>query len=305
MKFTKTISFLLVAILAIGVLASCGSHAATDADTLSYVSLRINPEIELITDANGNVVLANAVNEDGEVVLSVIELEGKSVEEASALFTQSANELGFVTGEKDTVYIGVESADEDVAAELTEKLNKSVRDYFNNNGINGKVSAETLDKYADRAAEWGISAGHTKLVMRALDANPELTDEEVLKLSHKELMQLLKGNKDEERIAAGLREEYHTAVQALKGEYAELFALNAKIDSMEVQLDGELSDGEKDAIKAQIAELDAQRKPLQSEYKKELDALKSDFRAASKELRREYSAQAQKRRNERKSNTTA
>lgn len=162
MKFTRIISLLLVAVLGIGALASCasvddGNIAVLDKEALTYVSLRINPEIELLADEDGNVVSANAVNEDGEVVLATVDLEGKSIEEAGAIFTETANDLGYFTpdGEKDTVYIDVESTIDGEDAELEEKLNKSIRDYFNNKGINGKIAPETLDKYADKAAEMG------------------------------------------------------------------------------------------------------------------------------------------------------
>ena len=53
MKFTKIISLLLIAVLGISALASCanvddGNTAALDKEALTYVSLRINPEIELL-----------------------------------------------------------------------------------------------------------------------------------------------------------------------------------------------------------------------------------------------------------------
>ena len=120
MKLTKTMSLLLAAILGIGTLASCavddghvspeqgGTTAAitvesnegsvtAELEDLTYVSLRINPEIELIADEDGNVVSANAVNEDGEVVLATVDLEGKSIEEAGAIFTETSNDLGYFT----------------------------------------------------------------------------------------------------------------------------------------------------------------------------------------------------------------
>ena len=298
MKFTIIIVLLLAIMTGVALFASCAADSTEE--SLTYVSLRINPEIELIADADGNVVSANAVNEDGEVVLSVIELEGKSVEEAGAAFTQTADELGYLTEEKDTVYIGVESTDKDGAAELTEKLNKNVRDYFNNNGINGKVSAETLEQYADKAAEWGISTGHTKLVMRALDAHPEMSDEEVLALSVKDLMKLLKGNKDEEKIAVGLKSEYRAAVKALKAKYARVFELRTEIDTLKAQFAGELTDAEKSAIEAQIAQKEAELKPLHQAYKQELSELKSSFHEASREARKAYRAEADTRRKESK-----
>ena len=95
---------------------------------------------------DGKVVAANAVNEDGEVVLATVDLEGKSIEEAGAIFTETDNDLGYFTpdGEKDTVYIDVESTINGEDAELQEKLNKSIRDYFNNKGINGSSALDPL-----------------------------------------------------------------------------------------------------------------------------------------------------------------
>lgn len=311
MAITKIITFLLVAVMCIGMFAACApmddSNAAQNAGMLTYVSMRINPEIELLADEDGKVVAANAVNEDGEVVLATVDLEGKTIEEAGAIFTETANELGYFTpdGEKDTVYIDVEGADAGTEKELEEKLNKSIRDYFSNKGINGKVSPETLDKYADKAATWGISVGHTKLVMRVLDAHPDLTDTEVLEMSIQDLMKLLKGNKGEEKIAAGLRADYRASVDALKTEYAELFALRQEIEELKAQIVEGMSEEEKAAIETQIEEKEAVLKPLQEEYKSKLNELKATFREASREARKQYRLEAEKRRSENKGKSAA
>lgn len=304
MKLKKIISLLLVSVLGMGTLAACAGNdeenAALGEETLTYVSLRVNPEIELIADEGGNVVAANAINEDGEVLLSEVALEGKSIEEAGEIFTETANDLGYLTpdGEKDTVYIDVESTIDGEETKIKEKLNKSIRDYFDNKGINGKVSPETLDKYADKATEWDISVGHTKLVMRALDAHPEMTDTEVLKLSTKDLMKLIKGDKGEEKIAAGLKADYRAEIETLKNEYARLFELRAEIETLEMQLKGELTEEEKSAIKTQLTEKEAEMKPLQNAYKTKVDEIKDTYRKASKAARDEYRAEAKRRRDE-------
>ena len=301
MKFKKLTALMLTAVLGIGALTSCSSGDETssaDADALTYVSLRINPEIELLADEDGTVVSANAVNEDGEILLTTVDFIGTDVEDAAAAFAESANELGYVTeGETDTVYIGVEGADSE---EIKEKLDKGVRDYFKNNGINGKVSPETLDKYAERAEYWGLSMGHTKLVMRALDANPELTDEEVIKLSVKEIMLLIKGDKNEEKVAAGLRGEYREAVDALKAEYANLFTLRAEIEELEQALKATSDEAKKAEIESQIEAKEAELKPIQKEYKEKLDGIKDTYKQLSKDARKAYQAEAKKRQDEAK-----
>ena len=289
-KITRLISTLLVATLGVGALASCAIDSDAE-ESLKYVSLRINPEIEMLADEDGEIVAANAINEDGEVVLSTVELEGMSVEEAGVAFTEAAAELGYFdpSGEHDTVYISAEGATEAEGEALEEKLNKSIADYFKGNGINGKVSKETLDKYADKASEWGLSVGHTRLVMRALDANPELTDEEVLAMSVKDWLRLIKGEKGEEKIAAGLKAEYRADIDTLKTEYSRLFELRAEIEALEAELENtESEEAELEAIRAQIAEKEAELEPLNKEYKKKASDIKDEYKKASKAARDEY-----------------
>ena len=147
----KLISILLVVALACIGLASCGSDTEpTETTDATYVSLRINPEIEMIADENGIVTYANAVNDDGEVVLSTVELEGLTIEEAGVLFTDTAVELGYIDpeGEEATVYMDVQGIDGSEDTEAKERLTKNIGEYFNNKGINGRVSEETLSKYA-------------------------------------------------------------------------------------------------------------------------------------------------------------
>ena len=304
MKLKKLVSLLLVAVLGVAILASCAENdvekTALNTEAMTYVTLRINPEIELIADEAGFVVAANAINEDGEIVLASVDLVGMSVEAAGAKFTEAATELGYFTpnGEKDTVYIDVESTEAEESVSLEEKLDKSIRDYFNNKGINGKVSPETLDKYADKAAEWGISPGHVKLVMRVLDANPELTDTEVLELGVKEWMKLLKG--EEKNIAVGLKADYRAAIDALKLEYSRLFELRQEKEMLEEQLQLELTEDEKNAISEKLDEIDDELKVLHKEYKEALSEIKNSFKEASKEMRKQYKAEAQRRKNENK-----
>ncbi|MBE6580442.1 MAG: hypothetical protein E7650_02370 [Ruminococcaceae bacterium] len=133
--------------------------------------------------------------------------------------------------------------------------------------------------------------------MRVLDAHPELTDTEVLELGVKGWMKLLKGNKGEEKISAGLKDNYRADIDMLKNEYARLFELRTEIEALEAQLEGELTDEEKSAIEAQIAEKEAELKPLQDEYKAKAGELKDAYKESSKKARKEYRAEAERRQN--------
>ncbi|MBE6533641.1 MAG: hypothetical protein E7678_01535 [Ruminococcaceae bacterium] len=318
MKIKQLLSALLVSAFACTALASCGSlikdNAQNDAQNnapisvasgaLTYIGLRINPEIEMVTDENGVVVSANAVNTDGEVVLSTVELEGKTAEEAVVDFTETAVDLGYMDPEagKDTVYVDVNSE----KAELVETVEKTLSDklmkFFEKKGIAGKVSKEVLDSYLAAATEWNVTPGHAKIIARVLSANPELTYDELLNLTVKDLLELLKADKHTDKIAADCRDDYKAAVKALKEEYKELFELREAIDDIEDDLedareedadeDDKLTEEEIAALEAELAEKKAKAEALDKEFKEKLAALKAEFKISSEEARKEHKKEA-------------
>ena len=102
-KIYKILSVLLCLVVLTASLIGCQGNegnnetaSTASADELSYVSMRINPEIELVVDADNKVVAVNAINEDGETVLAELSLVGLTVEEAGEAFTAMATELGFI-----------------------------------------------------------------------------------------------------------------------------------------------------------------------------------------------------------------
>ena len=315
MKFKKLLSAILVTAFACTSLASCTALVEKDSaanGALTYIGLRINPEIEMVTDENGVVVSTNAVNTDGEVVLSEVELEGMTAEDAVVEFTDTAVDLGFMDPEagKDTVYVDVNSEN----AEVTEKVEKSLSDklmkFFEKKGIAGKVSKEVLDTYLAAAEEWNVTPGHAKMIARILEANPELTYDELLNLTVKDLLELLKTNIKNDNVAADLKGDYKDALKALKEEYKEMFELREAIDDIEDDLedareedddddddddDDKLTEEEIAALEAELAEKKAALEALEKEYKEKLDAIKAEFKASSEEAREEHKKEAEER----------
>ena len=279
-KFLKLTSILASAALGATLFAGCtfgdaGQDSTADSEGLTYVSLRINPEIEFVADENGNVVSASAINSDGEVVLSDLSLEGESVEEASEDFTDKATELGFLDADSTdaTVYTNVEGDNaENIKKSIAERLNK----FFDNNGIYGKVSEETLSEYADKVDSWGISAGHVKMVLRVLDLYPDMTEEEILALPVNELIALIKDN-CKEHINAELRDEYKQKVAEIKTKYADMFALKEEINTIKDKLEG-YGDNEEEiaSLQKEIAEKQAAYDTRKTSYDAELAAVKAD-----------------------------
>ena len=316
MKIKKLLSALIVTALACTSLASCTALVEKDSaanGALTYIGLRINPEIEMVTDETGTVVSANAVNTDGEVVLSEVELEGKTAEEAVVDFTETAVDLGFMDPEagKDTVYVDVNGENAEVVEKVEKTLSDKLMKFFEKKGIAGKVSKEVLDTYLAAAEEWNVTPGHAKIIARVLEANPELTYDELLNLTVKDLLELLKTNVKENNVAADLKGDYKDAVKALKDEFKELFELREAIDDIEDDIedareedddddDDKLTEEEIAALEAELAEKKAALEALEKEYKEKLDALKAEFKVSSEKAREEHKKEAEERKQAKK-----
>ena len=309
MKVNKILSLVLAAAFACTAFASCTAITENDAQNgaaqngavapgaLTYIGLRINPEIEMVADENGVIVSANAVNEDGEVVLSEVELEGKTAEDATEAFTETAVDLGYLdpAKAKDTVYVDVNGENAEVVAKVEKSLSDKVMKYFEKKGIAGKVSKEVLDTYLATAEEWGVTPGHAKMIARVLEANPELTYDALLNLTVKDLIALLSAEKHADKIAAPVKKDYNDAVKALREEYKELFELRDDIEDIEEDLEedaDELTAEEKAALEAELAEKKAKAEALEKEFNEKLEALKVEYKDASKTAREKCSKKA-------------
>lgn len=248
-------------------------------EDLSYVSMRINPEIELVVDKDEKVVSVNAINEDGETVLCELDLVGMTVEEAGEAFTDMAAELGFidVDSEETTVYIMGSGENEELVNSIEEKLTEKINGYFDKKGIFGKVSHESLKEYEELAQEWAISARDARMVSRILELYPEMTEEEVLALSIEERIELIKDNSVKNGLTASLLGKYNSEVQVVKEEFTNMFELRKEIKELELQLEDETLSEEELAL-------------IREEYeakKAEYDALKEQYEASIKELKEE------------------
>lgn len=294
----KIVTIILVAVLLLS-LTIFGLVACNTDKDLYYVSMRINPEVEMIVNGRGKVEAVNAVNEDGAIVLEGVDIIGKNVEDASVLFAEKAAELGFmdVSAEENIVYVGVEGENEKASLNFNKDITEKLNGFFSKNGIYGKVSQETLDKYAAEAQEWGVNFGQAKMIIRVLEMYPEMTAEQVLDMTVQERMKLLKENKN--NMTPAIREEYKQKVAVLKEEYASMFALGEEIVALKAKIDSEeLTEEQKEQINSQIAEKQAEFDAMHAEYKAKLDEIKAECKQKCEQAKQTHKAQCEERKSQ-------
>ncbi len=290
MKTKKgTLTKIFTIVLSLLMLATCFVACATSADAegVTYITMRINPEIEMIADENGTIIAANAINDDGETVLCELDLVGMSAQDAGEAFTNEATELGFVEieGKSSVVYVDAQGENEQISQDIEKKLSDKINSYFDNKGIYGRVAPETLEKYAQNVDSWGVSVGHAKMIIRLLDLYPEMTEEEALSLSVSERLSLIKDNAKSKSLTAELHKEYKEQAKALKEEkYAEIKTLSQRLGEIEELLkDESLTSEEREALTSEYNTKKAQRDELKEQYKSELETLKEEYKQRKEE----------------------
>lgn len=270
----KLVGILLAMILALS-FAGCNlinpdNTEQASADTLNYVSMRINPHIEMVVDKDNTVVSVNAVNEDGEVVLLELNLVGMGLEEASEMFVDKAIELGYLnlTDVDATVYINVEGELEELVASQKQKIEDKLGKVFSDKGKFGKVCQENVEQ------------AQLQIIERVKEMYPEMTEDDILKLSVQELIDLIKDYKQNgSNISAGLREEYKAEVEQLRLTLlTQIDEVNAQIKELETLLRKEDKNLENYVeILDKLDQLYENLEDLWDEYKDQLEALKDQY----------------------------
>ena len=142
----KKIAILLTLVLCVTLLtvslAACNKDDGEDlTDATAFVTVDINPSVELTLNAEGKVLSAYGANEDGKVLLyGEAGIVGESVDKAVENITRLAGEMGFLADADAVVETSV-SSDDGNTAQLTARVNAGVEAAGRVLGISVKAEA--------------------------------------------------------------------------------------------------------------------------------------------------------------------
>lgn len=171
-------------------------------DAASFVSLDINPSIELTVDSENKVVSVYGANEDGKVLLyEETGIVGEDVELAVEKIVELAVELGYLDENNKIVGTGVVSEDSDTESALTSKINAKVTATAQDLGLqvttDGKGAYSLLREldalkaaYPESQAIQNVSASKFKLAVSAAETG-EVTLEAAVEMDVDELVELV------------------------------------------------------------------------------------------------------------------
>jgi hypothetical protein len=202
-----------------GALMGCGGKENADEKTVMNISL--NPSVEFVLDKDNKVVSVNALNEEGNLIVSAEAFVGKDADEAAQLFVQVSKETGFLVEGNATVAdnklsISI-SGDEKAAAELYNDVKAEVNAYF---------SAENVTATIEQAA----AITEEQLEKLVAECAPYMEEAEVKALEYNQLVETLYQSRKEtaEFYSQELKNAYYEA-KAFALQQSELETLKSKV----------------------------------------------------------------------------
>ncbi|HEX9025362.1 MAG TPA: hypothetical protein VF839_02760 [Clostridium sp.] len=190
------------------ILGSGGGAYAYAKNPVAYVSMDINPSIELGVNAFDKVVSIEAYNEDGKKILEGTNLINSNVSDAVGTVITNAISDGYITKDVTTtaavaVEITTSTDKENVATKLNESLKEVADKTLDNNNVDVEVETEEVAlARRDEARTLGITPGKLNLIQKLQALDPTITVEEYKSSSVKDIQkktkELRKDNKSDE-----------------------------------------------------------------------------------------------------------
>ncbi|MBQ8301975.1 MAG: PepSY domain-containing protein [Clostridia bacterium] len=178
-----------------------GNDEALKADAAAIFTLDVNPGVRIYVGEDDKVIALEATNEDGEAIVTEIELEDVSYEELVELIVDKLEEKGYLEGDESSVLISVEKK----AMEISDKVNAKINEAFEKHGKRASVIEQELDELdekiakelGDMAEKYNISEGKARLIEKIREEFPELSEEELAGLRVNDLGVMLEETSDD------------------------------------------------------------------------------------------------------------
>ena len=138
----KKLLGMFLAVFSLFGLVSC-LNEKNDEKGETYVSLDINPSVELIVSSNNKVLEFYATNDDAKAMLYEEDINGMNFDEAIDKITDLSIEYGYLSDENSVIEYTINSTEgEEVEKKLEEKINLKIKNKSNKLKFDIKLSKD-------------------------------------------------------------------------------------------------------------------------------------------------------------------
>lgn len=149
-QITAVVGAALMLTMSVGAFSSC-KWFKKDADEgqKTVMNVCLNPEVEFVLDGNNKVISVNAINEEGNLIISseaFANVEGKTAEEAAKLFVEVSKDTGYLV--QSEVQVGENelkislSGDAELANTLYNSVETQIKSYLDTVDVQATVQQQ-------------------------------------------------------------------------------------------------------------------------------------------------------------------
>lgn len=183
----KAVAAVCAAVLVGG--SSLGAYAYYKTPT-SYLSLDINPSVELGVNSFGKIVSAMAYNKDGSTILTGQNLTNYSVKDAVNALVKAAAEKGFIEKDGSTVIsVTSETDSTSTATELQNDGEQGAETAVQDENATAEIQKDNVAlARRDEARKLGITPGKLNLIQKLQALDPTITVDQYKDAKVKDIM---------------------------------------------------------------------------------------------------------------------
>lgn len=172
----------------------CGYYQAP----VSYLSLDINPSVELGINTFGRVVKAEGYNNDGKKILNGINVKGSDISTAVDTLVKSAINNGYIAKDGSTVIsLTSETNDKNTATNLETEAETGAKDALTTGGEKAEVLKDNVAlARRDEARKLGVTPGKLNLIQKLQRVDNAATVEQYKDAKVKDIMKAIQNNTD-------------------------------------------------------------------------------------------------------------
>lgn len=181
------LSLVLIVMAVVGVVTNVNQTAQA-----ATVSLDVNPSVEIVLNRNNRVVTVNALNTDGEIIISDMDFSGCQLKVAVNALIGSMLRAGYLSDLANSVLVSVDT-DKNNYQSIAELVADEIALTLKQGQIEASVVSQWIqndDEITAIAKQYGISQGKAQLISKIV-AKTDYTVEQLAELSVNELSLLL------------------------------------------------------------------------------------------------------------------
>lgn len=241
----------------------------------TVISLDVNPGIEISVGKNDKVRKLVATNDDGEAIITDLDVKGKTLDEALDLLLARFVEEGYISADTNSLLVSVKAKKLKNTDELSQRITDSINGKLTEAGVEASILTQVVSEHDEieaLAEEYEMSFGKARLIYELVQKDGRHTFEELSALTVHELHLLLKETKliPEDVKAKGeiSESELITKDEALDAALAEAGLEKDAVSDIEIEFDYLKSRNERKGILVYDVEFESE----DTEFEFDVDA---------------------------------